>query len=82
MDINQGSTDKPNENKPEQPSHQAQPPQAAPKIEGKPAQPKPEIILPIEFSNIHAPTFKMPEGGIVNYIKNKFREYGRVLKIT
>jgi protein transport protein SEC61 subunit gamma-like protein len=78
MDINLGSTDKPNENKPnEQPSHQAQP-----QPETKSAQPKPEIKLPIDLSKIHAPSFKMPEGGIVVYIKNKFREYGRVLKIT
>ena len=93
MDINQGSTDKPEDKKPEQPSHQAQPqPEAPSKSEDlrglaataarKSAQPKPEIKLPIDLSKIHAPSFKMPEGGIVNYIKNKFREYGRVLKIT
>ena len=83
MDVNQGSTDKPEENKPEQPSQQAQPvheePKLAPVVQ---APPKPEIKLPIDFSKIHAPTFKMPVGGIVNYIKNKFKEYGRVLKIT
>ena len=79
MDVNQGSTDKPEENKPEQPSQQAQP---TPQPETKPAQPKPEIKLPIDFSKIHAPTFKMPAGGIINYIKNKLREYSRVLKIT
>ena len=47
-----------------------------------PEQPKPEIKLPIDISNLRMPSFKLPEGGILQLLKIKFAEYKRVWQIT
>ncbi len=43
-------------------------------------KPKPEIKMPIDIPKISMP--KMPKEGFGTYIKNKLKEYRRVLKIT
>jgi protein transport protein SEC61 subunit gamma-like protein len=67
MDINQDSTEKPDE----QASQQAQP-----------EEKKPELKLPIDISKFKMKPFKMPEGGFPVWLKNKLNEYKRVLAIT
>lgn len=49
--------------------------------EAKPAG-KSELKMPIDVSGIKMPSFKMPEGGIMNMIKRKLGEYKRVYSIT
>jgi protein transport protein SEC61 subunit gamma-like protein len=68
MDINQGSTEKPDE---------------CPQVEeAKPEEKKPELKLPIDISKFKMKPFRMPEGGVLVWIKNKINEYRRVLAIT
>ena len=43
---------------------------------------KSELKMPIDVSSIKMPSFKMPEGGIMNLIKRKLGEYKRVYSIT
>ncbi len=68
MDIKQDSTEKPNEC-----------PQAE---ESQPEEKKPDIKMPVDMSKFKIKPFKMPEGGILVWIKNKLNEYKRVLAIT
>jgi len=66
MDTNKDSTEKPDE-------------QASQPVE---EQKKPELKMPIDISKFKAPKFKMPEGGVLVWVRNKINEYRRVLSIT
>lgn len=50
-------------------------------VAAKPEAPKQELKMPINL-DFRMPTFKMPEGGLLVFIKNKIREYKRVYQIT
>ncbi len=70
MDTDQGSTDKERQAAPDLPDQEVKTPE----------KPQREIKLPISMPTLSMP--KMPREGLGNWLRNKLKEYHRVLKIT